>query len=406
MELNIEKRAAFDNRIVEREFHAHLPFATSGKIGPSDEVRFVIQHQDLITATYDSFLYLEARVEPEDPTKTYELTSNAVAYMFDEVRFELGDQTIDAVRNPGVTTTMKGMVSLSPLESKELETACWFPKDGDKLCTGRYNAAGKLLGFSAIVPLSFLLGFAEDYRRVIANMRQTLVLRRSLTDSNCYKGETKIKIEIDKIEWRVPYLKLSDEEKLKMLGVLSKDGTVEVPFRKRELYTIPSLRSGKLELANLSTKTVFSKPRFLLVGLQTGKANDATADCSRFEPVDISNVIAYLNEKAYPYAKWNLDFSTNSYLLAYKHYCDFQRHYYQRSPQPLLSYEEFKKNPVFVVDCSKQQEDVKTGGTVDTKLELGASNGFPPNTTAYALALLDALVIYRPLSNIVVHQQA
>lgn len=402
MELSIDKKPAFDSRVVEREVHAHLPYGSS-TIGPSDEARFVIQHQDLITATYDSFLFMEATITPADDTKTYRLTNNAVAFMFDEIRFELGDQIIETVRNPGITTTLKGLVSLNPLESKELEIAGWSPT-AEKLVISKLNAANKEVGFTAVLPLKFLFGFAEDYNKVVANMRQTLVLRRSRTDNNCSEGTTSITITINKLEWRVPYLKLSDAEKLKMLSNLNKDDTVQMAYRKRELYTLPSLRNSKIELSNLSTKTDFSKPRYVLVGLQTNKENNVGKDGSVFESLNITNVTVYLNEKAHPYAKSNLNFAANDYMVAYKNYCDFRTSYYRQAPQPLLSYAEFLKNPVFVVDCSKQQDDVKAG-TVDIKVELESSVSFPANTYAFVLILHDALVNYRPLTNLVVHQQ-
>lgn len=398
MELAIDRKIVFDSRIVEREYHAILPFG-SNKFGYSDEIRFMIQHQDLVTATYDSYIYVEATMTAAEPTKAYRLTSNAPAFLFDEVWFDLGDQTIETVRNPGITSTLKGLCSLTPLESKELEIAGWSPTI-DSLTIANVNA-NKQIGFTAVVPLKFLLSFAEDHDKVIANMKQTLVLRRSRTDKNCYQGETDVSIEITKIEWRVPYLKLSDAEKLKLLSNLRDDGPLRIAYRKRELYTLPSLRSSKIELSNLSTKTDFSKPRYVILGLQKNKENNGTADCSIFENSNIVNVVVYLNEKAYPYAKWNLNIGKNQYLLAYKNYCDFQKSYYRRfSAQPLLSYKQFLENPVFIIDCSKQPDDVKFG-TVDIKVELEASVSYEANTYAYVLVIYDALVKYHPLSNIV-----
>lgn len=403
MELAIDRKVVFDSRIIEREYHAHLPYG-SNKLGPSDEARFVIQHQDLITATYDSFIYMEAKIIADDPAKAFELTSNAVAFLFDEISFELGDQTIETVRNPGITTTLKGLASLNPLESKELEVSGWSPTSSSLTIVKTNDAGTAPISFSAILPLKFVLGFAEDYQKVIANMRQTLILRRSRTDLNCYKGEADIKIDIEKIEWRVPYLKLSDAEKLKWLRILEKDGPVQIGFRKWDLYTVPSLRASKLEVLNLATKTPLRKPRQSIIGLQTSKVNDKSKDCSIFEHLNIVNATVYLNEKAYPYSKWNLNIANNGYLLAYKNFCDFQNWYYKRTPQPALSYKEFKKNPIFVINCSHQQDDVKSG-TVDVKVELESSEPFPANTYAYILLLHDALVSYRPLTNVVVNHQ-
>lgn len=403
MALSIVKDVAYDNRIVEWEYHTHLPFG-SGKVGPADEVRFVIQHQDLITATYDSFIYVEAALVPDDAAKTYELTNNPVAFLFDEIRYDLGDQTIETVRNPGITTTLKGLASLSPQETKYLDIAGWSPT-ADKLSIATRNAADQIDGFAAIVPLRFFLGFAEDYRKVIPHMKQALTLRRARTDAHCYVGTAAVKIDIQKIEWRVPYLKLSDAEKLKLLRNLEKDGLVRVPFRKWDLYHVPGVRNSKVELVNLSCTTQFSKPRYVIIGFQTAKENSTAANNSVFDPLDIVNVSVFLNEKRFPYVKWNLDRSKNRYLLAYKAYCDFQKSYYDKLvSEPLLTYDQYKLNPLFVIDCSKQQDDVKSG-TVDMKTEFEAAISFPANTYAYVLVIHDALVTYQPLTNLVIHQQ-
>jgi len=60
----------------------------------------------------------------------------------------------------------------------------------------------------------------------------------------------------------------------------------------------------------------------------------------------------------------------------------------------------FAKVPLFVIDCSKQAETIKTG-SVDIRIDIETSKDIPADTSAYCLIIHDALVQYLPLSGIV-----
>ena len=75
-----------------------------------------------------------------------------------------------------------------------------------------------------------IFGFAEDYRKIVINMKHELILTRSRTDLNAViqkKGvgeenfET-FKIDLLKIEWLMPYVQLSPEYKISLLRRLEK----------------------------------------------------------------------------------------------------------------------------------------------------------------------------------------
>lgn len=65
-----------------------------------------------------------------------------------------------------------------------------------------------------------------------------------------------------------------------------------------------------------------------------------------------------------------------------------------------MDYNTFHECPLYVIDCSKQNESVKSS-SVDIKLEMEADIAFPPTTTVYALVLHDTIVRYGPLTGIV-----
>ena len=58
-----------------------------------------------------------------------------------------------------------------------------------------------------------LLGFAEDFNKVIVNSKHELILLRSKDDSQVFKSNIsseKCKLSILNITWNVPHVQLAD----------------------------------------------------------------------------------------------------------------------------------------------------------------------------------------------------
>ena len=105
----------------------------------------------------------------------------------------------------------------------------------------RTTAAGY---FNFCVPLYVLLGFCEDYRRVVINARHELILIRARNDNNCLTGDstTEPTLELFKVQWRMPHVLLSEINKLSMLRALESGRYLSMAFRSWDLYEFPLLR--------------------------------------------------------------------------------------------------------------------------------------------------------------------
>lgn len=88
------------------------------------------------------------------------------------------------------------------------------------------------------------------------------------------------------------------------------------------------------------------------------------------------------------------------YAIAYRMYSSFQSSYYERTNEPLLSYDQFHDSALFVIDCSKQNESLKST-TVDIKLEMECKETFKEDYVAYCLIIHDNIIQYNPLTGIV-----
>ena len=377
------------------EYHSYKPYVTS--FGKNDEIRIPINKQDLYVLPSASTLYIEGSVSASagDKTKLSEIkfTNNAFMFLFQDIRYELNGVEIDKIKNSGITTTMKSFLSLNENDAKTSKQWGW-DKNGNQ-CTGN---------FSASVPLNRILGFAEDYDKIIINCKHELILLRSNTDYNTLQmaaGQILNSIAIHKIIWRVPHIKVSDREKINLLKYLEKDRPLTIALRKWDLYEYSLLPKTTKHTWAIKTTSQIEKPRYVIIGLQTARKNDLNKDMSCFDHCNIRDVKVFLNSTYYPYENLNTKFKEGNYSLIYEQYVRFQQSYYGRRAEPLLSFKEFREiAPLYVIDCCRQNETLKTG-PVDVRVEIESIEELPDHTSAYCLILNDCIIEYKPLSNTV-----
>jgi len=392
--LNIEDEPIFDDRIVKIETHTYNPFANT-TFGYSDEIRIPIQQQDLYTLPHESFLYIEGKLTINKPVAGSDvvLGNNCVAFMFDEIRYELDGVEIDRNRNVGVTSTLKNFVTMSAESSVIARNAGWDP----------WNPPNGYFNFC--VPLNMLLGFCEDYRRIVINARHELILIRSRNDNNCLFGDPTLEPEITlfKVQWRMPHVLLNEINKLSMLRALESGRYLSMAFRSWDLYEFPLLQRTTKHSWAIKTATQLEKPRYVIFALQVGRKNIMSESMSRFDHCGLNNVKLYLNSECYPYDDMNLDFDKNRWSILYHMYSRFYKNYYgyANNVEPNQTVMLFRHNgPFVIIDCSRQNESIKSA-TVDVRIEFDCKENVPMNTTAYCLIIHDRVVQYNPLTNVV-----
>lgn len=344
--------------------------------------------------TVSKFLYIEARVLKENDgtvSPLAQLTNNAFSYLFDNIRYEINGVEIDHSKNVGHTSTIKNLLSLNENESKMLYNAGWTKTNNVTIADGYFNF---------YVPLKMILGFAEDYKQVVVNVKHELIFTRARTDNNCVlSAADAVKIHINKLQWRIPHITMSDESKLKMLKVIDGGKSLKMSFRSWDLYEYPLLSTTTNHNWSVKTSNQLEKPRFVILALRTDRKNQRTKDYSKFDHCNLTDVKLHLNSESFPYDDMNLKIEENRYALLYSMYANFQQNYYDRDPQPIFSKPEFLLNaPIVVIDCSHQNEAIKTG-PVDVKIEFKTSENVPNATAAYCLILHDRIVEYNPLTS-------
>lgn len=409
--LDILHSVPFDDTVTHKQWHTHLPYA-SMTLNRNDEIRIPIQQQDVCVIPAESYLCVEGKLLLDTdgggvPTKT-SLSNNAFAYLFDEIRYEINNVEIERVRNPGITSSLKGYVSLSEPDLKSLTNQGWN-STSTKL-KNTISAVDSKGNFNICMSLDKLFGFAEDYRKMFFNTRHELVLIRSSTDDNALLWTPEsatdattenVKVVLDKLYWRVPYITVSDKQRIALLNVLQEGRQIPVEYRGWELYEYPILPSTTKHSWSVKTATQLEKPRYVIVAFQTGRKNNVKKNTAKFDHCNLTNVKLHLNSVSYPYDDLRLDFDSNKYAVLYDMYTRFQQSYYDEKSQPLFTRDEFREiAPIVVIDCSKQNESLRAG-PVDIRLEFEASKDFPAGTAAYCLIIHEKSFTYDPSTGLV-----
>lgn len=393
--LRIFDKPLFDNSISKVEERTYYPHIKS--FGYNDEIEIEIKDRDALICPADSYLCVEGTFTPEAKGEgVCSLQNNAGLFLFDSISYDLNGKEIDKVRDPGLMSTIYGYIGYNEMESKRLTLAGWNPTNIVLDTTDGTN-------FWFRIPLSFIFGVFRDHRQVIIGHHKIRLIR-SRNDKNAYvvrMGTTKsASILIKNISLKMKHIFPNDDEKILLLKRMQTDRALSIGFRKWDIFEWPQLHvGGKKEIWNVKTSTTLERPRFVILAFQTDIKDNATKDSTTFDHINLRNYRVWLGSNMYPHESHDLDFTKKQYLSAYQAYVDlcgiFNDGNYSSSPQN--NYVEFKLKPLFVIDCSKQDESLRSSA-IDVKVEFESDTPFPEKTRVICIIVHDKVFTYTPLS--------
>jgi len=404
--LDITRAYEDDCQITQMQYHSFQPYSNNA-FSNNDEIRISIQNMDAYTLPCESYIYIEGKVNTPTDVGTqgvgaFNFTNNGLAFLFSEMRYEINGIEIQKLKYPGISSTLKGCCSYTPNDLYVLQNAGWDADDNKNFIVNEK--------FSGCIPLNHLFGFCEDYKKILLNCNQQLILNRSSTDfdalyvsgiavaENIVKNK-KVSLTLNKILWKMPITKVNDREKLRLLKVLDSRKPLSCAFRTWDLCEYPTLPTNTTHSWTVKSSSLLEKPRFVIIGFQTDRKNNLLKQSGRFDSCNLKNLKIHLNSEVYPYEDFQANFSDKLTAVLYKSYTDFQKSYYDRDHYaPLLSKDIFQTNlPVIVVDLSRQNDNVKSS-TVDMRIEFETTQSIPEKTAAYCLILHDQIITYNPFN--------
>lgn len=389
----------FDESIRKIEYRPAAPFVKS--FNCNDIVEISINQVDSFFFMQDTLMLIKGKLDITGEGDVT-LAPNYGAFLFDSCVYSESGKELETVRDPGIVSTVRALTCYSPEESKHMSIAGWNYPTVPILSSDK--------SFSLLMPLRHIFNMFNDYPLITCG-RQTLRFVRARNDNDCViikektvsgaLTKTSVKLVIESIELRIKHIYPSDEVKEKLLKFISTNRPIMKWFRKWELHELPALTpSARREIWSVKISTKVERPRYVIVFFQTEKRDKIQSDPTTFDHIYIQSIRLSLNGDYYPNERTQLDFDNNHFTEAHFNYSEFQPSYTKNTQKRiLLDYLAFKNRALFVIDCSKQEETMKSG-SVDVKLDIEANNGFPENTKAYCIIIHDVLMEYSPLTEV------
>lgn len=398
---NVYQKPTFDDTIQGLKEFTYRPYVPSYQ--NNDEITITINQSDAWLLMYDAAIIVKGKVTKTAGKGKVSFVNNAGAFFFDSCSYELNGTLLDTVRNPGILSTIRGYLCYNYYDSRHLEIAGWnYPSQSYKDSTTGY--------FSFRIPLKHLLNYFKDYEFATCG-KHTIRMVRARSDVNCIdideasgdpQGTTKAKLEIQELKLVVKHVYPNDIIRLDLLQRIKDDKPIYVPYRKWTLHELPALTvDAKREIWQIQTCAAVECPRYVIVAFQTNKLDNPDMDPTMFDHINVTDVRLILNGEYYPHERLRFDFSKNDYVEAFYNYTEFASSYKNiTEKQILLDYAVFKNHAIFVIDCSKRIEPLKTT-TVDVKLDIEVAEGFPDKTRAYCIIIHDCVMEHHPLSEMI-----
>lgn len=413
--LNWKEPIQIDESIDKIDYREYDPQVGTNVNQDSGDIRITIQDQDQFVLPSKSFIYIEGIMKYKNGNNILandhdvSIVNNALMYLFKRASYRLANQEIEGCNNLGRATTMKSLITY-PSNYSEGMNFFWHldtPSPDDKPQNGegfkqrgqyiiqQSNPTGK---FSAMVPLSHIFGFCENYDKVIYGVKHELILTRTNTHDAIYRaiklgddGEDTIKdckININKLRWRVPHVTISDEYKLKLYSQIEQKASVFINFLNRQCESTTVPDGVREHVWRLGASAGSEKPRYIVLGFQTDKDNEQTKNCAVFDHCSIINSYVELNSQRYPEMDLQLQFKNNIYSTAYSMLCDYYNNVLNKEGVPMKIIDYRALYPILVFDISRQSERLKNSVT-DITIKTRFSVAIPVETMAYALILSD-----------------
>ncbi|XP_065663026.1 uncharacterized protein LOC136085630 [Hydra vulgaris] len=413
--LNITETPIVDESI-EKYYYQDYDPASRPNLNNTGNIIINIEQSGLYSVPSDAYLLFEGRLLKTDNTAyanadAVALTNNGIMYLLSQIAYQLSNQDIEVVFNPGQATTMLGMLKypndyqlaqgLNQLWYKDSATTAVIAEN-----TGFAARQGYLIQkptakgtFSFCVPLKHIFGFCDDYDKVIYGFKHTIVLTRKSDDDAIFRGATVAagKVDLQRVTLFMPHVQPALAQQNELLSIIASKATLPVAFRTRQCDSleIPQTLSTTWKL---SVKTFSERPRYIIVGFQTNKNGDQTTNPAIFDHCDLKSIYVMLSSDKYPVTDYSLSFPNQQFSRAYRDAAVFSEKYYGMNElitnsniQPLDYKDLF---PIFVIDVSNQPERYKLS-VIDIQIKMNFNTAVPQYTLGYAVVISDKLVNFK-----------
>ena len=396
----------------------------TGSLNNQTELTITYQNQDAWLFPGDSYLKIEGTLKtaanadvPNNSAVAF--INNGLLQLFSNAKYFLGTQQIEYFENVGITTLIHNYLT----KSRNYQGGCWLwsPDQVDGTASANNTiwrdrnliinpqAGGGVWNFSAMIPLSAIFNFCNDYKKVIYGMQHKISLTRTTNTRSLLRVNAAVaasgyypallalaadvNVVLSSLKWCMPYIVPSAASSLDLMEIIKEKEEIPLTFlnKRSEVIAVPAATTfnWKLQLSG-----GIERPRFLVFGFQVGRGVNQTSNAAMFAGADVNVISAYilLNGIRYPYTDVGTDYATNKYTKWYREYLKFYNRYNSDNlGEACLSYLDFIKiAPLYVFDVSNQPEKLKNT-TIDATLNMTFAAAAPADTVAYCVMYFDSL---------------
>ena len=206
------------------------------------------------------------------------------------------------------------------------------------------------------------------------------------------------KVHLTKCSLFTPIVMPNDIEKLNLYKTIESKTSLDVGYRMRQCDTITVPESTSFPW-RLAVKSSPEKPRWVILGFQTGKDGNQEQNPSIFDHCNLTNAYVMLNSTRYPAVDYQLNFAQQKYIRMYKEAADFRKNYFgmdELISNSNINPVDYKTLfPLYVFDVSKQSERLILFSITDINIKAQFSANVPANTQAFALVISDRILKFQ-----------
>lgn len=404
--LQLTEQPIIDQSIESKQYVRYEPATGTSLNNNGTQIRFEVNLTDHFTYPADSYLTFKGKLIKAAGTRyantdICSLTHNGIMHLFSNVKLQIGGTEIESLNNPGHASLMLGMLQYNDdLNSFKGLNQCWL-KDTDSTSSSSTNLGLKKRqdyiikqptgkgNFSFAIPLRHILGFADDYDKVLWGSRLTLTLVRQHDNNAVFKTSTAAdaKVTLDQVFWNLPEVQPNLAENTRLHELIESKVPFPVSFRARHCESIAVPQSSTF---TWNLRQSAESPEYVIVGFQTDKDSDQEENASIFNNLDVHNIYVTLNNKRFPREDIISDFDEQDFSDLFHSAMRFKEDYHKLDSlmcNPSLTPQEYKDlYPLFVFDLSNQTKNL-AGSVNDLQLKVRFGANVAASTRAYAMVI-------------------
>lgn len=400
----------FSRGVVRNEYRTVMPVTDLNFNTTNNYTVFKLDHGD---SFYHSRMlyhiqgdYVKSDGSNYTAKSTIKLVNNFAAFLWSRVELKKHNTLIDSIELPGITSTIKGLLTYKSSKKTVLPSSGFISK---------FEGGGK---FEALGTLGHLgLGFFDHLRHPMFKGGFEITFTRA-SDNDAlmhWKGSTAGatepedgKVVIKSFTLLIPLVEYSATAKIQLINGLERLSRAnELVYNFYQWQCIEKKgvfgNTFTFDITN-SYRNVYN-PRFIIIGLHTNRGDDQQKDPSEFDSCSLKNATVRINGERYPQENQNINESELRYRIMFDQYTRFRLVNFG-DEEPLVDPVEFKsKYPITVIDTHLHPENTDRSRS-DIQVELDFTNAVASptassGTNAFVLVVSESHFMYDITSNII-----